>query len=77
MLQYVSEKINEAMHLKKCLIWVRWEGITNEELMAFHGVILNTARHMKSMSKIFLPNNGFTLRTSYKVIFSRKRFLQL
>jgi hypothetical protein len=65
------------MHLKKYLIWVRWEGISNEELMAFIGVILNMARHVKSLSGIFLPNNGFTLHTSYKDIFSRKRFLQL
>jgi hypothetical protein len=41
-----------------------------------NGVTLNMARRVKSLSRIFLPNNGFTLRISYKDIFSRKRFLQ-
>jgi hypothetical protein len=35
--------MNEAMPLKKHLIWVGWKDITTEELMAFHGVILNMA----------------------------------
>jgi hypothetical protein len=54
-----------------------WKGIIKQELMAFHGVILNMARLAKSLLRIFLADNGFTLHTSYKDIFSRKRLFTI
>jgi ribosomal protein S15P/S13E len=75
--RYVSEKINKAMPLKKRSIWVGWEDVTTEELMAFHGVILNMARHMKSSVKDFFSEQWLDSSRFYKDIFSRKRLLQL
>jgi hypothetical protein len=70
--------INEAMHLKKKnLIWVMRKGIIKEELIAFNGVTLNMARHVKSLLRIFLADSGFTLHTSYKGIFSWKRLFTI
>jgi hypothetical protein len=51
--RHVSEKINEAMPLKEHLIWARWGDIMTEQLMVFHGVILNMARHVKCSIKDF------------------------
>jgi hypothetical protein len=45
--------------------------------MAFHGVILNMARHMKSSVKDFFSEQWLDSSRFYKYIFSRKRFLQL
>jgi hypothetical protein len=48
------EKINEAMPLKKYLIWVGWEDITTDELTrVFHGVMFNMARHVKCFKDFF------------------------
>jgi hypothetical protein len=51
--RYASEKINEAMPLRKHSLWVTYEKITTEELMAFHGDILNMARYIKSSVKYY------------------------
>jgi hypothetical protein len=51
--RYVSKKINESMPLKKYSIWIGWAEVTSEKLMAFHGVILNVARHVKCSIKDF------------------------
>jgi hypothetical protein len=75
--RYVSEKINKAMPLKKHSIWVGWEDVTAEELMAFHGVILNMARHVISFVKDFFSEQWLDSSRFYKDIFSRKRLLQL
>jgi hypothetical protein len=75
--RYVCEKINKAMPLKKHSIWVRWEDVTTEELMAFHGVILNMARHVKSSVTDFFSEQWLDSSWFYKDIFSRKGFLQL
>jgi hypothetical protein len=72
--RYVSEKINKAMALRKHSIWVGWEDVTTEELMAFHGVILNVARHVKSSIKDFFSGQWLDSSRFYKDIFSRKRF---
>jgi hypothetical protein len=37
--------------LKKNLIWAALEDITTEELMVFHGVILNMAKRAKCSTK--------------------------
>jgi hypothetical protein len=50
---YVIVKISEAMPLKTHLILVGWEDITTGELGAFHGVMLNIARHVKCSIKDF------------------------
>lgn len=50
------------MPLEKHLIWVRWEDVTTEELMAFHGVMLNMAKHVSlthSLSAYVLWFAGF------------------
>jgi hypothetical protein len=65
------------MPLKKHSIWVGWEDVTTEELMAFHGVILNMARHVKSSVKDFFSEQWLDSSRFYKDICSRKRFLQL
>jgi hypothetical protein len=75
--RYVSEKINKAMPLKKHPIWVGWEDITTVDLMAFRGVILNMARHVKSSIKDFFSEQCLDSSRFYKDTFSRKRFLQL
>jgi hypothetical protein len=75
--RYVSEKINKAMPLKKHFIWVGWEDVTTEELLAFHGVILNMARDVKSSVKDFFSEQWLDSSQFYKDIHSRKRFLQL
>jgi hypothetical protein len=48
-----NEKINVSMSLKKHSIWVRWKDITSEQLMTFHGVMLNMARHVQCSIKDF------------------------
>jgi hypothetical protein len=65
--------------MKKYSILVGWEGVTTEELVAFHDVTLNLnmARCMKcSVKKTFSLNSGLILQFC-KDIVSRKRFLQL
>jgi hypothetical protein len=71
--RYVSEKINEAMSLKKHLILVWWEDAKTKEL----GVILNMARRVKCSVKYFLSEQLLGSSQSYKDIFSRRRLLQL
>jgi hypothetical protein len=45
--RHVSEKINQSMPLKEHPILVGWEDIMTKQMMLFHGVILNMARHVK------------------------------
>jgi hypothetical protein len=73
--RYVSEKINKAMPLKTHSIWVGWEDVTTEELMASHGVILNMARHVRSSVKDFFSEQWLDSSRCYKDTFSRKIFL--
>jgi hypothetical protein len=56
--RYLSEKINDAMPLKNHLIWVGWEDIITEELIVFHGVIFNMARHVKRFMKDFFSEHS-------------------
>jgi hypothetical protein len=71
--RYVSEKMNVAMPLKKVLIWFWWEDITTEDLMAFHGVILNMARCVKCSVRDFFSEQWLDSSQFYKDILSRKR----
>jgi hypothetical protein len=65
--------MNEAMPLEKLLIWVGWEDITSEDLMAFHDVILNMARCAKCSVKGYFSEQWLDSSQFYKDILSRKR----
>lgn len=75
--RYVRQKIQKVTPLRKHSIWNGWEDVTAEELMAFHGVILNMGRRMKSTIKDFFSEQWLDSSRFYKDIFSRKRFLQI
>jgi hypothetical protein len=61
------------MPLEKHSIWVGWEDVTSEELMAFHGIILNMARHVKCSIKDFSSEQWLDSSRFYEDIFSWKR----
>jgi hypothetical protein len=65
------------MHLKKHSIWVRWKDVTCEDLVEFHGVRLNMAKHVKCSIKNFFSEQWLDSSWLYREIFSWKRFLQL
>ncbi|XP_069697349.1 piggyBac transposable element-derived protein 4-like isoform X1 [Periplaneta americana] len=75
--RYIRQKIRKVTLLQKHSIWNWWEDDTTEELMAFHGVILNMGRRMKSTIKDFFLEQWLDSSRFYKDIFSRERFLQI
>jgi hypothetical protein len=62
------------MPLKKHSICIRWKDVTCEDLMAFHGVRLNMAKHVKCFIKNFFSNSGLTLHAFAGTYFHGRDF---
>jgi hypothetical protein len=72
--RYVSKKINDTMPLKKkTLDWIRWKDVTTKKLVAFLGVILNMAKHVKCSIKNFFCSR-MTLHGSTRIYFQGRNF---
>lgn len=75
--RYIKEKISKITPLRKNSIWWDWKDVTANEIMVFHGVLLNMGRQAKTTLKDFFSDNWVDSSNFFKDVFSRKRYLQI
>ena len=75
--EYAKEQIRKNTPLKERSIWRHWVDVTNEEIMAFFGVILNMGMNPKPEIQDYFTEEWTQKSPFYKDVFSRERFFQI
>ena len=72
--EYAKEQIRKNTPLKERSIWRHLVDVTNEEIMAFFGVILNMGMNPKPEIQDYFAEEWTQKSPCYKDVFSRERF---
>ncbi|XP_066964241.1 piggyBac transposable element-derived protein 4-like [Macrobrachium rosenbergii] len=75
--RYTEELISRKRPLQQYSIWKNWEKISVEEMMAFHGTIINMALHRKKRSRDFFSKQWVDESSFFRQIFRRDRWFQI
>ncbi|XP_068227986.1 piggyBac transposable element-derived protein 4-like [Palaemon carinicauda] len=75
--RYTEELITRKRPLQQYSIWQNWQKISVEEMMAFHGTIINMALHRNKRSRDFFSKQWVDESSFFRQIFRRDRWFQI
>ncbi|XP_068211747.1 piggyBac transposable element-derived protein 4-like [Palaemon carinicauda] len=75
--RYTEELISRKRPLQQYSIWQNWQKISVEEMMAFHGTIINMALHRNKRSRDSFSKQWVDESSFFRQIFRRDRWFQI
>ncbi|XP_064098649.1 piggyBac transposable element-derived protein 4-like [Macrobrachium nipponense] len=75
--RYTEEQISRKRPLQQYSIWQNWQKISVEEMMTFHGTIINMALHRNERSRDFFSKQWVDESSFFRQIFRRDMWFQI